>query len=95
VGIKYYACWIRLNGRDWYLIWISSEPEAILVNTDRRIPVFTDELFLMVYAKANGIEIEDQKPILHNLDAVEQWLPRMFGCLEFVFRRSLRVKSEV
>ncbi len=75
---QYFACWYRLNQVDRYLIWIyyteGDNPEEVLLNEQGLIPVFKSELALASYAKINRIEIVNEEPILHNLDAVEKWL---------------------
>ncbi|MDQ4139674.1 MAG: hypothetical protein M3142_04045 [Bacteroidota bacterium] len=76
---RYYATWFRLNQADRYLIWINKfgeidEPEEVLLNVQSRIPVFNCEMDLAVYAKSKNLKIENETPILHNLDAVEEWL---------------------
>ena len=77
---KYYATWFRLNRADRYLIWIdkenaeNDEREEVFVDEQGRIPVFTSETDLATYAKIIEVEIENQEPILHDLDAVEEWL---------------------
>ncbi|QMU28030.1 hypothetical protein [Adhaeribacter radiodurans] len=74
---NYYACWFRLDQVDQYLIWINksnSDPEEVLLDGQGRVQVFKSELNLVKYAKTKGIKIKKEEPILHNLDAVEEWL---------------------
>ncbi|PSR52364.1 hypothetical protein AHMF7605_01910 [Adhaeribacter arboris] len=77
---QYFATWFRLHQVDRYLIWIykldyiEDEPEEIVLNERGRIPIFRSESDLAKYATAKNLRIENEEPILHNLDAVEAWL---------------------
>lgn len=83
---RHFACWFRLDKLDQYLIWISGDPDSVLLN-DRRIPVFTSETALAQYARSKNVTIVSEEPILHDLDAVEQWLratDEVVNCLELL-----------
>ncbi|WP_185270688.1 hypothetical protein [Adhaeribacter swui] len=61
------------------MIWIYKsgdvdEPEEVWLNEQGQIPVFTSEIDLAIYAASKNLKIENEEPILHDLDAVEIWL---------------------
>jgi hypothetical protein len=71
---KYFTCWFRLQQRDLFLIWILAEPELVLIDEQGYIPIFSSELALATYARNRGLDIINETPLLHNLDAIEEWL---------------------
>ena len=82
IKAEYFAFWFKLNQTDWYLIWVLSEPESVLLDEQECIPVFRSEITLAAYAKARNIEIVNEQPIRHNLDAVEKWLQEPEGAID-------------
>ena len=71
---EYYILWYRLDGIDSYLIWYSDERDGVFVDASGVIPSFRDVDRLLSYAEKRGISVNSEKPILHNLDVLEEWL---------------------
>jgi len=71
---KYYILWYRLGGSDSYLIWHSNEQDGVLIDEGGCVLSFRDRGSLLSYAERQGIIIEAEEPILHNLDGLEAWL---------------------
>jgi hypothetical protein len=89
---KYFASWFRLKQKDQYLIWISDEPDSVMVNEQGYIPVFSSEMALAAYAKSKGIELVNKEPKLHDLDAAEEWLQQpqsSIDCFQFLLAWNL------
>ncbi|HEX8530480.1 MAG TPA: hypothetical protein VF646_10670 [Cytophagales bacterium] len=83
----YFALWFRLDQTDGYLIWIQDDQDSVLVEVDLLIPVFRSESSLALYAKERSIEIVDEEPVLHDLDAIREWLSKPdqhIDCHEFL-----------
>ncbi|WP_461055282.1 hypothetical protein [Spirosoma arcticum] len=72
--VDHFACWFKLDNIHQYLIWICGEPDSIHLRDDLRIPVFSSEMALAQYALSKDISIENQAPVLHDLDAAERWI---------------------
>lgn len=77
--MKYFRLWYRLCGEDRYLIWISNDRDAVVVDDAGFVLCFDGAEALRAYADRNGYKLEAEDPILHDLDAVATWLddPRM------------------
>jgi hypothetical protein len=70
---EYFACWFRLDYVDRYLIWITTEPETVLLDREGLIAIFQSEVSLAKYAQVKGIELVNEQPQLHHLDSVVEW----------------------
>ncbi|BCM90985.1 hypothetical protein IAD21_02848 [Abditibacteriota bacterium] len=75
----YYRLWYRLDHNDRYLIWYNVEEvdedlDGVVLDLNGKIPTFTSLDALSAYAQAEAIPIVEEEPILHNLDAVAEWL---------------------
>lgn len=79
---EYFALWFRLNYQDCFLIWILNEPESVWLDEQGFIPVFSSETELATFAKAKNLEIVNEEPELHDLDAVEEWLQEPAGAID-------------
>lgn len=70
-----YICWYRLNQKDAYLIWFSTdESDGVYIDENGIVPSFEDLKNLRNYGEKLGISVDIEKPNLHNLDLVENWL---------------------
>jgi hypothetical protein len=72
--MKYFRCLYRLRREEWYLIWISNERDAVVVDDAGLVPVFKDAKAVQVYADRNGYKLEGEEAILHDLDWVAAWV---------------------
>ena len=70
----YYTLWFRLDQRDGYFIWISNEPDGVVLNSDKMIVVYRDFVSFTAYTIQSGVPLEQESPILHDLDVVQTWL---------------------
>ena len=84
---SFYTLWFRLWQTDKYLIWVQSENDSVYLTDNLYTPVFNNEKSLKKYAQSQNLKIDDESPILHNLDLAKHWLTRPhpnFDCLEFL-----------
>lgn len=72
----YYVLWYLLDTTDSYLIWFSNDHDGVVVLAGGSVPCFADEASLHAYALRHQLRIEQETPILHDLDAVARWLNR-------------------
>jgi hypothetical protein len=63
----------RLGAEDRFLIWISDEKDCVVVDAEGFIPSFENAACLRAYAHQKHYELEDEEPILHDLDSVVSW----------------------
>lgn len=70
----YFALWYRLNASNRYLIWYTSDTDGLVINNRGCIPSFDSLAALYAYAQSCELMIQDEKPILHDLDYLETWL---------------------
>ncbi len=72
-AMKYFPLWYRLHSEERYLIWISNEKESLVVDAEGYIPCFRDLTMVGQFAETNGILLESETPVLHDLDWVVAW----------------------
>lgn len=72
----YFRLWYRLDDTDAYLIWFSNGQDGVVVQPDGMAPSFPNESSLRAYAVTHQLPIEEELPILHDLDVVVRWLRR-------------------
>lgn len=72
-AMKYFPLLYRLNAENRYLIWISNEKDSVVVDSQGFIPSFKDPIDLHRYANLNHYSLENEEPVLHNLDRVAVW----------------------
>jgi hypothetical protein len=71
----YYIYWYKLDGKDFYLIWFEAEEsDGVLVDRKGFVPSFGKISDLQKYAEKFEINVDVEKPILNDLDAVQNWL---------------------
>lgn len=72
---KYYVSWYRLDSQDQYLLWWTGDyNDAVWVDANRQVPVFTTIGQARAFAQQQGIPLEKEEPILQNLDWIQHWL---------------------
>jgi hypothetical protein len=73
----YFALWYRLDSRDRYLIWFTSErdnSDGVVTSSDF-MSIFNSKAELEKYAQINGfMPVDVSEPLLHNLDMIAKWL---------------------
>lgn len=72
----HYTLRYRLDQRTCYLLWYSNDGDGVVVDASGHIPVFSAQADLRAYAVMHALTITQEQPILHNLDAVTNWLRR-------------------
>jgi hypothetical protein len=73
LSMKYYPLLYRLRNEAGFLIWISNGDDSVLVDADGSVPSFKDLKTLESFAEKNGIPLESETPLLHDLDWVASW----------------------
>jgi len=73
LSVKYYPLLYRLRNEAGFLIWISNGDDSVLVDADGSVPSFKDLKTLESFAEKNGIPLESETPLLHDLDWVARW----------------------
>jgi hypothetical protein len=76
--VGYFALFYQLDAKRRYLIWISEAQDSALVDSVALdeggfIPTFEDAAHLRRYADLNHYRLQDEEPILHDLDWVAAW----------------------
>lgn len=67
---EYFPLWLRLDGKDGFLLWYSDEPDGVFIASTRKIPVFRSLNALVVFARSHEISLERTgKLVPHDLDA--------------------------
>jgi len=84
----YYKCWYRLSYADSYLIWYSNDTDGVFVDPNGIVLSFRSIDAVRIFAEERGIAVENEEPILHNLDIVKRWLDKpktsTVDCVEFL-----------
>jgi hypothetical protein len=84
---SFYTLWFRLHQTNQYLIWIQAEEDLVYIEEGSYMPIFDSEATLKAYAHTKHILLEDDPPLLHNLDLAKYWLAKphdKFEHLEFL-----------
>jgi len=72
--MSYFALLYRFRNEERLLIWISGEPDTVAVNRAGDVVSFQSLAELFRYAQQMNWRIEDEKPNLHDLDAINEWI---------------------
>ncbi len=84
---KYYILWYRLENKDSFLILCSNDTDRVLTNKNGKVLTFSDIQKVNDFASKNGIYLEPEEPILHNLDKIIKWVniggAKNIDCNEF------------
>jgi hypothetical protein len=75
--IMYYACWVRWQQQDGFLLWQDPpEParEAVWADKQQLIPLFKSQPALAGFAQRLGYAVAPELPTLVDLDIVAEWL---------------------
>lgn len=73
----YYACWVRWQQADGFLLWKNvAEPgrEAVWATEQLVVPLFKTIASLTDFAHRLGVVVVVEEPLLINLDVVAEWL---------------------
>jgi hypothetical protein len=86
---EYYISWYRLNQKDAYLIWFSTnDDDGVFVDNNGFVPNFESQENLIDFAKTHEINLKIEEPLLHNLDILKTWLEDSnnveIDCVEFL-----------
>lgn len=73
LSMKYFPLSYRLRKEARFLIWISNGDDSVLVDADGSVPSFKDLKTLESFAEQNGIQLESETPVIHDLDWVAGW----------------------
>jgi hypothetical protein len=73
LSMKYFPLLYRLREEARFLIWISNGDDSVLVDADGSVPSFKDLRTLESFAEQNGIQLESEPPVIHDLDWVAGW----------------------
>jgi hypothetical protein len=71
--MQFFPLFYRLGAEDRLLIWISGEKDCVAVDAEGFIPSFENDACLRAYAHQKNYGLEDEEPILHDLDSVASW----------------------
>lgn len=71
---EYYRILYRLDGAERFLLWFTGDHDGVVTDADGRVPAFVSNDDLRVFADNLGIEVVEETPILHDLDAIRNWL---------------------
>lgn len=71
---NHYKLLYRLNGTERFLLWFTNETDGVVTDSDGFVPSFPTENDVRSFADRMGVETADEAPILHDLDAIRNWL---------------------
>lgn len=71
---RYYVCWFRIDSADQYVVWFTNHTEGVLVDENGQSARFATSKGALSWARENSIPIVSEQPILHDFDAVIEWL---------------------
>ena len=71
--MKYFPLLYRLRAEERYLLWISNEHDSVAVDADGFVPSFRDLSVLRQYADMNHLKVENDEPLLHDLEWIATW----------------------
>lgn len=74
--MHFYRLWFLLEGKNLFFIWYSNDHDGIITNENDKLITFISLEDLEAYAINNKIELKDEKPILHDVDFIFDWLKR-------------------
>ena len=67
---------------------MSNSQDGVFVDADGRVPSFQSDADLLHYTGRLGFDVVDEKPVLHDLDALQAWLSSghvgSFDCNDFL-----------
>lgn len=70
----YYRLLYRLDGSERWLLWYSNDSDGVVTIEDNFVPAFKTETDLLAYSDARGLIVQQEEPLLHDLDAIATWL---------------------
>jgi hypothetical protein len=87
---RYYACWVRWEQQDGFLLWQDPPAparESVWADKQQLIPLFKSQLALADLVQRLGYPVVPKLPQLINLDVVAEWLKNSkkrppFECLD-------------
>jgi hypothetical protein len=92
----YFLLWYRLHHQDGYLIWITANADIstvaavtdrVLVDETGKLLIFLSTAKAIEYSNLFDWKLEDDVPVLHNLDSVRMWLSHpsaSVNCYDFL-----------
>jgi len=69
----YYLCLVRFRQRDRYTLWYSNDTDGLELR-DGKISLFGAEEQLVRLAAEQGLQFENEEPVLHDFDLAAQWV---------------------
>src|SRR5438093_1471535 len=66
--------WYRFDGADAFLLWYGDDQDGVVVDDTGRVLSFSDRETLKRWANLHGWDASIEGLILHDLDAVRQWV---------------------
>lgn len=70
---SYYSCQLRLDGRDWYVIWRSDDVDECVRRSDGRLIVTSTAEQLDDLCRVLGVQLEDGSPTAFDFDQIRNW----------------------
>ena len=84
----YYYLLYQLDDTIGYLIWFSDKEDGVVLQADGSVPCFSSTLHAHIYATTHQLAIQEETPVLHDLDIIAHWLQRTLSadvdCKEFL-----------
>lgn len=72
-NVQYFPLLYRLKTQDSYLIWVSNDSDFVVVDAEGFVVSFSDIADLRAYADENHYSLQEEEPLLHDLDWVAAW----------------------
>jgi len=77
--MQFFSLLYRLNAEDRYLIWISNDKDAVVVDENGFVLSFQNTVHLHEYADLRQYSLQNEEPVLHDLDWVGNWVAMPFS----------------
>jgi hypothetical protein len=74
VDMEYYLLFCRYLKKNIFIIWYSNDKDLILFNAEDKALKFEKKSDLHLYLKKHKLILKEERPIVHDLDYVINWM---------------------
>lgn len=85
---QYYAVCFRFEHKEYFLIWISSDIDRLVLSTEKKLAVFSSIEELIMFAEQSDFLVHSEVTPLYDFDALADWTkvpdPNKIDCKIFL-----------
>ncbi len=70
---QYFAVCFRIKCAEYFLIWVSSETDRLVLSRKNRLAAFSNIGELIAFGTEKDLIIQTEKPPIYNFDALVDW----------------------